>query len=366
MLFGGRSLRANLVLAALVVCISQAGWAQDNSSAENKDDVPGADATTADDRNDVPGADATTAASPDEMFASVIDLPFKQYVDITLLRSAYSNGDASSLIDIGLQLQEGERVLQRSHRAFEARQILDIAVRFATAQQDTGSLDRLAKAAELSGNKALVESVNVARQLASQQRAAVPPIPEASETLTLEEIAVLDSIPRQLEKARAIGSRAALLALQSRLEQSPLEQGEYRAYLEAQLVDAISETSDSEEEGDAAIKALEALSGETRGITFAPLGMSVANPRTKAVRTAYYQGAQPAYEVSSGSVTYLDLIGIKHTVPKNTIEGLRAVYGSIYVNYGTFMEIQVDAQGNALIQNGSRPFCRENRGIVEM
>lgn len=354
-MFGIWDLRVRLALTAAAIFMSQSGWAQDNSATENRDDGP--------------GPDFANAASPEDKLSSVIDVPFKQYVDISLLRDAFASGDAATMVDIGLQLKEGERVLQRSHRAFESRQILEIAVRLASAQQDADSLARLAKAAEISGDKALGESVATANQLAGQQRAAVPPLPEATDTLSLEEISALNHILMQLETAKALGSRETLQAFESRVKQSPLPKGEFRSYLEAQLAEAISQSAEAADDSDATLKTLEALSGGTRAITLAPRSLAISTPNTSKVRPAYVPDACPVQqEVSAGTTSFLDFrTGTVRTAPKNTVESLRAQYGAVFVNYGTFMEIQVDAQGNAVIENAAKGWALRafpRRGLV--
>jgi hypothetical protein len=116
------------------------------------------------------------------------------------------------------------------------------------------------------------------------------------------------------------------------------------------------------------LSSLQNLAGATRvAPLMAPLGMSVRDPNTNLTRTAYFQDAQPATDLSAGVISYYDFrTNSIRTVPKNTVEGLRARYGALYVNYGTFMEIQIDDQGNALMQNSQtvRAFPRRALTVV--
>jgi hypothetical protein len=54
------------------------------------------------------------------------DPAYRQYVDIRLLQQALKDSDSQLLTDVVLQLEEGERVLMRSHKAIPAVDVLPL------------------------------------------------------------------------------------------------------------------------------------------------------------------------------------------------------------------------------------------------
>ena len=295
-------------------------------------------------------------ATPEAQYAvpgQLQDPAFSRYVDLQLLGQAYSESNPELLIDVAMQLQEGERILQRSHNGLKSSDLLDVALRLSTGKNDQGSLNRLARIAEKTGDKTLADQVKVSRQLGGQARAAVPPLPEPSEQLSLEDIAQLEDMVQQLERAQAVGDGQALRLLQTRLKDSPLEKGVFRTYLETQLAESLSAITESKADEDPVISLLGNLSGTSRALSATTLSCAVLSDPSIPTRTrkGTFRGAD-AYRIdtATNTITLVEIGG--RLVPKHSLEGLRARYGSVYVNSGSYMEIQVDAAGKPLIVNG--------------
>ena len=115
-----------LGLALGATCMSPANGQESDKPADSSAVVP-----------EAPPADAEDLADP----------AFDRYVNILLLGKAWDEMDAGLLVDVGLQLAEGERVLQRCHRAIGARKLLELATYVAVETNDKTALERLAKVA---------------------------------------------------------------------------------------------------------------------------------------------------------------------------------------------------------------------------
>lgn len=289
----------------------------------------------------------------DSVLASLDDPAFRQHVDLKRLGDAYLNSDVQSLIDIGLQLQEGELILQRNHQYFRSGQIFEVALRLAADSGDSESLDRLENAATRTGNKTLAESVAVSRQLTGKKRAAVPPLPEPDDALSAADIASLADLVSRIEKACALGNLNALKKLQVQLEESPLPAGELRTRLEQQITENLTNTPEADPEETTVLQMLESLSGESRAVSSIQLASTslVTNVGDKVVnRRGCFLDAEPfRIDTSTKMITVVRKANKK--VSKLSIEGLRTRYGTLFINYGSFYEIQLDARGNAKIEN---------------
>ncbi len=341
-------------------------WTSPATHGEDRPDEDGPPAVTARADDAEPGPGSADSVSEEAVWATLDDPAFQLHLDLKRLGDAYSISDIQTLIDIGLQLQEGELILQRTHHLFRSSTILDVALRLAIEGEDTESLGRLERAAARTGNKGLAASITLSRQLAGAKRAVMPPLPEPSETLSNSDIALLEDLVRQFEKARALGNRETLVQLQSRLQKSPLEKGEFRTYLETQLVEALANTPELASEEMAGLRALENLSGASRGLSAIQLtGITLTTTvnGTAAKRKGYFLDAEP-FRLNTDTNMITVVRKGNWQVPKQSLEGLRTRYGTLFINYGAFYEIQLDAKGNALIQNGQTVRAFPRRQIV--
>jgi hypothetical protein len=99
------------------------------------------------------------------------DPAFDTYVGLGDLGRAWDELDPVRLTDVGLQLAEGERVLLRPRQGpLTADRLLELAARLAGERHDRATLERLGRAAERLGDKALTGQVAAAQRLASGSR----------------------------------------------------------------------------------------------------------------------------------------------------------------------------------------------------
>jgi len=187
-------------------------------------------------RADGPAADAPPGLGA----ATELDDPaFDRYVDMGAAGRAWQGQDAAALADAALQLAEGERVLMRTHRSgASAADLLGLAAGLAADKKDKATLDRLAKAADARGDKALAARVGAARKLAEAARAADPALLFPVETTTPEEFAAFRTLLDDIRAARLAGDADKLRAIEQELPDAPGLAPERRDYLKNLLKEA--------------------------------------------------------------------------------------------------------------------------------
>ena len=340
---GGWFRAARYAAAVALLCGSQISWGEDKAPAGTE--TPASDREAFVPREDfgpaLPVAGEMSSQEPlYKIPSNLADPAFKHFVDMNLLGDAYINNDAALMVDVGLQLMEAERVLVRSLDGLTAKDILDVGLRMAGEQHDTVTLDRLNKVAEKLGDKEFSAKLAISLQLASQSRAAAPPIPEASDKLSLNDVFTLREQVLRLERARAVGDLQDLQKLQAELKASTLDAGELNDYLKKEVSAQIATLSPAEANPDPVVKLLGDLSGASRGVT--PF-------RMEALGGSVYRGALPYQLDLANNKIYIDLpTSAPQSYDINSLAGLKGRYGSLFVNYGSFMEIQVDAKGVAI------------------
>ena len=122
----------------------------------------------ADDEKGNASTEVSAASAPD--VESLADPAFDRYVNMLLLGKAWDEMDAGLLVDVALQLAEGERVVQRSHRAISAEKLLELATHVAVETNDDATLKRLAKVAKARDDQDLASQVALAGKLAGKSR----------------------------------------------------------------------------------------------------------------------------------------------------------------------------------------------------
>ena len=336
------------VMAALL-SISQISRGEDAPAAGVKAATPASEEFVRPDDSGITPPVATQNSLPQPRYtipSEMADPAFERFVDLKLLGDAYSYNDPVLMVDVGLQLLEGERVLLRSHHGLKGTDVLDVALRMATGQNDTATLDRLTKVAEKTGDKSLADKLTVSRQLASQTRAAAPPIPEDDESLSSDDIQTLQEQMHRLERAQALGDVPALRMLQTELETTTIKADPLNNYLKAQVAESIANLPPAEDASDDVVKLLGDLSGATRGITTAA--------RLETIGGAVYREALPFDLDTVNKRIFIHAAGkpagggVNEWLPQNCYYGLRGRFGRLYINYNEFLEIQVDATGKPL------------------
>jgi len=158
-------------------------------------------------------ASRSLAAEREKTVPDISDPAFDVYVQPALIGQAYAAGDAALLTDVALQLAEGERVLLRSRKGITSAQIVQLAVNAAGQKQDKRSLQRLAKFAELRGDKQLAGQVAAAEKLAAVSRDTTSRMMVPIEVMEVEDFARLRYCVQKIDQARLTGDSRCLIAL---------------------------------------------------------------------------------------------------------------------------------------------------------
>ena len=226
---------ARMAVTAVLVCVSQAAWAEDKPTAAPE------------------AALALQGAQTDDLF--------EQYVSLAHLGSAWRNLDAAAMTDSALQFAEAERVLLRSHASIKASQVFDLAIRVATEKGDKASLARLAKSLERSGDKERLAQVNLAMQTAGTSRAVDPVLTEGDVNVR----STIQDVEAEIQSAKIAGSKEQLIAIEQTLADQNMSETQ-RTALKRRITETIESLgSDSDEES--AVAVLDRMSGVVR-----PLG----------------------------------------------------------------------------------------------
>jgi len=157
---------------------------------------------------------------PEEMIQAPLEIPpipdefldaaFMQYVSPDLLVEAFDSLDSGLMTDVALQLAEGERVLLREHAAGGAMDMFALALKVATEHDDKASLERIAKAAEIHGNKELAGQVAVASKVAGASRAADDSPKLSAAQTSPDEFAAYADLLQSIKAAGLLGDVEAL------------------------------------------------------------------------------------------------------------------------------------------------------------
>ena len=236
-LFGGTwNQAARMAVAAVLVCVSQAAWAEDKPAAATPE-----------------AALALQGAETDDLF--------EQYVSLSHLGSAWRNLDAAAMTDSALQFAEAERVLLRSHGSIKASQVFDLAIRVATEKGDKVSLARLAKSLERSGDKDRLGQVNLALQAAGTSRAVDPALTGGDVNAQL----AIQYVQAEIQSACAAGSKSHLELIAKSLPDLPVSEPQ-RVAMKRRIVEA-EESLVENSETSPAVDELDRLGGVVRPIS---------------------------------------------------------------------------------------------------
>lgn len=181
------------------------------------------------------GASAGPTAT---VFTKNADEAFDRYVDLAVLGRAWDEMNPALLTDVGLQLAEGERVLLRPHKAVTAAKVLDEALKAAVEKKDTATLDRLAKAADRTGNKEFAGRIAAAKLLGTASRASHPALTIAIDEISLEGLAKFQAVREAIQVAKLKSDRTALSDLEKSLATEKAIPAKQREYLLKQIEDS--------------------------------------------------------------------------------------------------------------------------------
>jgi hypothetical protein len=237
-------LGAGCVLSALVLS---------SSPAPAGDEPVGAPATVPDVNPSAEEAAARADALRDPAFA--------RFVDLSSLAPALQEGNAATVLDLALQLAEGERVLLRPHKSLRSDTLLRAALRLAVQKRDRETLERLEKFAQQRGSAEWKELVANARKTADSGRAVKLSLAVAADDdMDAQRLLTVRAFNRAIEQEEAVGNRAALKQLLETLDGCGLKKAELEM-LRKKATDALERLP----EGSADAEALQKLLGPTRG-----------------------------------------------------------------------------------------------------
>jgi len=186
------SLRALVAAGGLAACLASAPWAFGRPEPETSPAKP------------------SGPAAPDVTVADLRDPAFDRYADLALLGRAWAELNPELMADVGLQLQEGERILLRPRKGLSADEVLGMAAQLASEKGDKATLDRLAKAADRSGDQGLAARVASAQKLASAARDADPALSVSVETTAPDDFALYQAYCQDVRAARLVGDAHGL------------------------------------------------------------------------------------------------------------------------------------------------------------
>ncbi len=227
---------SRMAVAAVLVCVSQAAWAEDKPAATAPE-----------------AALVLQGAQTDDLF--------EQYVSLSHLGSAWRNLDAAAMTDSALQFAEAERVLLRSHGSIKASQVFDLAIRVATERGDKASLARLAKSLERSGDKDRLAQVNLAMQAAGTSRAVDPVLTGGDFNSQL----AIQYVQAEIQSACAAGSKSHLEVIAKSLPDLPVSEPQ-RVAMKRRIVEA-EESLVENSQSSQAVDELDRLGGVVRPIS---------------------------------------------------------------------------------------------------
>lgn len=175
------------------------------------------------------------ANNPGALPAELHDAAFDKYVDLRLLGDAWARLDAARLVDVAMQLAEGERILLRPHRGVSAADTLKLAAKTAIDLGDSQTLERLQRIAQARNDQALAALLASGAKLASASRDGEVTNDEEviihAEGTGPAQYALLHACCRDLKRAKLAGDGKTLQVLEKVIPELPLVSAEHKQQL---------------------------------------------------------------------------------------------------------------------------------------
>jgi hypothetical protein len=149
------------------------------------------------------------------------DKPYDRFADVLLLAEAWDYHDAAMMLDIGLQLVEGERVLLRPHKAFDSGKILVLTAHVAGDRRDHPTLDRLGKFAAARKDDRLNAALREARGIAAEAPSEADRLGETLEDITPETLKIHQAALRKIRALRLAGDTKQLDEFDKHVDRIP-------------------------------------------------------------------------------------------------------------------------------------------------
>ena len=212
--------------------------------------------------------------------AAIDDPIFNQYVNLDELDYAWTYLDSAALADIGTKLAKAERILFRNHPGVSSKDILKIAVRTASVNGDTKTLEKLEEFAKETDNGEMVDQIKMAKQLAGTSRSVAPQL--SLDDVSLGAFIAYKQAQLDLKAALVIGDIKLMKELQERVNEYVEKEPAIWTKLAGQVNEQAKtmETLGAPSRGgpddmSGATNALNMLSGASRAVFMGPGGGGV-------------------------------------------------------------------------------------------
>lgn len=200
------------------------------------------------------------AEEPAPQAAAVQDAAFDRFADLSILDDAMKGGRADVVLDLALQLAEGERVLLRSHKAVSADELFAAALQLASETGDKDTLARLSKAAKGLNKTELAGKIAAAEKLGAASRSAAgPELSLPVESTSLEAFALFKATLNSVKAAKVAKDVDELQLIDAELEKSEIFDDAQKQTLKKVLSDAVASVP-----AEKAPSALAKLAGASR------------------------------------------------------------------------------------------------------
>lgn len=188
------------------------------------------------------------------------DASFERYLDLRLVRDAFDARDAGLLTDVALQMAEGERVLQRSHKSgLTSKRLLSRAVRLAADTRNQAALSRLTRVAQAAKQDDLVAQITTAERLIGASRAVDSAFTISLEAADIETLTDIKGWLDTVQDATLLGDKEALKSIRKEIGHAQLLSDKDKEAFFRQI-DAVSETTSESESQDSLLLKLAAAS----------------------------------------------------------------------------------------------------------
>ncbi len=186
-------------------------------------------------------AKAATAAETRPSLPEVVaDPAFDRYVNLAALADAYQGGNSGIVLDIALQLAEGERILLRSHKAISADELLKSTLQLAKETRDKETIGRLAQVAKSLNKTELAALASAAEKLSSASRSANADLTVSIDNTSLEAFGLIKATLAAITSAKAAQDKEALQEIKTQIDQNDLYADAHKKMLHKQIDAALS------------------------------------------------------------------------------------------------------------------------------
>jgi hypothetical protein len=222
--------RVILVVAVGCICV---GYASGRAPCQES----GADSARAPSKGESSFAPVAAEATGSAASATEFDdHGLDRYLDLRLLSRAWESHDASALLDIGLLLAEGERVMLRNNRDFDSKKLIQLSAYLAGVSQDQATLARLSKLADQRRDQKMSALLKIVPQAMSTPTADAHLIGRSIEAISPQGLLVHQATLKHIRVISICGDKESLesmrTAVQSLTDLSPEQKSHVLKYID--------------------------------------------------------------------------------------------------------------------------------------